>query len=355
MAGAAWAAIISFVPNVAANLLHVGDLSGLSLEPYVFRPVPYLDRLAGNLYVLILDNIAVPAMGDNLVVRICLKVIPPGPMILHRFENDTLYIYPYFAVEQEGIGPNVVAAAILIFLLAGRRKFAEAWHERLGENPWRWLLHTTMWALFVACMWVNTAAQVARLISAYYPYLLSTVFAGRRWPRGWRRSAINICAAAGLGWTLMCLVFSTDFPLIPVGIVYDERTTFEKRQEAALRQFVPASETSIGVMRFWNEWESWAWKPYGSRRIYELPVDPAPADLAAKNIHYIIITQHFLKSQGMTIGVWTQLHHAELAGELLDRPDKDPAWGIYIVRVGGAAEMKPSPQRPTSGAVMPPS
>jgi hypothetical protein len=189
-----------------------------------------------------------------------------------------------------------------------------------------------MWAMFFFCMWMNTATQFARLISAYYPYLLSTIFAGRRWPRGWRRSAVMIFAAAGLGWTMMCLTFSTDFPLYPVGIVYDERPTFEKKQEAKLSELIPSSEKNIGMMRFWNEWESWAWKPYGSRRVYELPNDPAPADLAAKNINYAIITQHFLKMRAESIDAWTTAHHATVVGKLLDRPDKDPAWGIYVVR-----------------------
>jgi hypothetical protein len=119
LAGSAWAALVSFIPNVVANLVYAGSSTGLSLEPDVLKPVPYVDRLVGNLYLLLLDNFSSPLLATH-AARNMIEALPPGPMILHRFEAHALFLFPYFDVEQEGVGIIVLLAGALIFALARR-------------------------------------------------------------------------------------------------------------------------------------------------------------------------------------------------------------------------------------------
>jgi hypothetical protein len=198
-----------------------------------------------------------------------------------------------------------------------------------------------MWLLVFCFMWVNTADQGARLISAYYPYLLATPFLGREWPSLFRRSLAGAVAALALSGTILCLIFSTNYPLYVVLPANDQRGTFEKMQEADIGHVIPASERNIGIIRCWNEWETFAWKPYGSRRVYELPDRPDPADLARKRITYVIITQQFLAKQEESIETWTASNHAVVASSLLATAGTDTVWGYYVTKLDGAVGAKP--------------
>ena len=333
LVGAAWSALISFVPNVVANIVHVGDPSGLSLEPSVLRHAPYLDRFVGNLFIIFLNNVTFPTLAYLTRFGALLKAFGVGQIVDREFETDTLYLYPYYSVEQEGLGIMVLLAGGMIFLFAFTRGYAARSWRRLTETRTRLLMHVAMWALFFFFMFVSTSAQPARLVSGYYPFVLTTFFVGSGFVVGRRRFLTKAFAVLALVGVIFCALFATDYPLIALGSDFSGQSRFEIAQEIYLNRVVPPSEKAIGLMRYWNEWESWAWKPYGSRQVYELPESPAPADLARDQIHYVIITQHFLTARSERIEDWVAAHRAHVVGQLLT---KGYPMGYYIVQFDAA-------------------
>jgi hypothetical protein len=353
-AAGTWAIPLSLIPNVVANLIYAGSITGLSLEPDVLRPAPYLDRFIGNIYLMVLDNLTFPLMGEpafNAVV----EVIPPGPMILQRFEPHSLFLYPFFSVEQEGIGLIVLATGALIFDMAWRGRTGEKQRFRPLRDPLVLTLNASVWALFIAFLWVNTASQEARLISAFYPYLVSTFFVGSTYIRISLRSQAQAIAALGMLAAIFCIITLTNFPLYAIHLRHDEAGRLVKLEREKLWEVVPATEKNIGIMRYWNEWESWAWEPYGSRRVYQLPNNASPSELSRLNIHYVIVTVGFLQAQAETIQEWTTSHHATVEGEVFQRFTKDFAWGCYFVKLDGDGAAVPSPQPPPPAKPTPPS
>lgn len=308
---------MSFLPTGVFNYLHYRDFSGLSQEPYLQTMATYPERLIGNIFLLIFHNVTYVDLYKEPWLKQILLTNSLGKMISHHFEEGALRIYPFYAVEQAGLGVVIVTVGISLFIITFTKKYSCLTVKRLKSVPTRPALHLIIWIFFFLFLLTSTAGQPARLVSGYYPFLLSFFFLGSILPLGSKRRWAKIIICISVAATTICLVYQTENPLIDVNENFNWVRVFEENEVIFLNQRVPESENAIGVMREWNQRESWAWKPYGSRRVYELSDSPDSAQMKAEGIHYVIITTRFMQLHLKTVTDWLAIHPHMFMGACL--------------------------------------
>ncbi len=321
------AALVSFAPNALFNYRHLHEFSGLSQESYIPHGGPPAELLAGNLALVSSQNLIPPLLTWLPAWTPTLRwwaETPFGHLLRRDFEHSPFVYYPVCSVEQAGIGFVVLLAGILIFLLTRRREPVPVGTVR----PWRqWLAHGGVWLAVLVFLGTSTAIQGARLLCAYYPLLLAGIFAGRRLRPGRAFRAARLGAGLAMLAAAYCLTALTENPLVEIWPEFNGRRVADEARMAVLGRCLPSGEKDIGLIRAWNQRESWLWQPYGARRVDELPVDVPAQTLRERGIRYAVVSRRSLQEGGWhNLLPWLEAHGAALVA-CLDQPE-----GWYLVR-----------------------
>ena len=323
------ATLVSFVPNALFNYQHLHDFIGLSREPYLSHSGgPPWEMFLGNTFLVLSQGLILPRLTylprwEEFMTW--WMHTPFGHMLRRDFEWNPFSYYPHLAIEQMGLGFTVLLGGLLIFLLTRRQ--GGRWHPADANERRRWLVHGTMWLVMLQFLCMSPACQGGRLLCAYYAPFIAGIFVWRRLPPGRAFQAAKLVASVAMLGSMYCLIACCENPLVPIWADYNWRGLADAARCENTMQVLPAEEKNVGLIRGWWERESWLWQPYGTRTVYQLPVDVSPESLRERNIRYVVISRLALTSSHFPrLAPWLQSHGATYVA-CLDRPD-----GWYLVR-----------------------
>jgi hypothetical protein len=314
-------ALVSFVPTAYLNWSHARGWTGLD---YVVSPPPWVNFICTT-FQIIVQNLTPPLLTGPF----------SGPTIIPGLEGTAMgdlmqrghllpVIYSQVAIEQAGLGFIVSLAFVLIFLTTRARPTGSPLFSR------RFWIFGGITVAFLHYMLFVGSDQAARLISPYYLLLLPALFVGRE-PRDylpWYLYKLGVAAAMFAG--LYLALFFTENPLANYFPLFYERLYWDERFMEETRLAIPSEEKTVGIIRFYNQRETWLWKPYGSRKVVELPMDPDVNELRRQGIEYVVVSNEMLALNHMTINSWLAQGPWTLVGSVV--AGRDNSW--YFVKLG---------------------
>jgi len=178
-------------------------------------------------------------------------------------------------------------------------------------------------------MFFVSSDQPARLICVYYLLLLPVLFVGRnlRPHIPWYLYKMTVAVAMFAG--LYLALFFTENPLCNYFPNFNERLYWDGRFMDETRRVIPDEEKKVGIIRFYNQRETWLWKPYGTRKVVELPISPDPERVRDLGLNYIVVSNEMLVLNHLTIDSWLAGQPWTLAGSVV--AGRDNTW--YFVKI----------------------
>jgi hypothetical protein len=314
------AILVSFAPTAYFNSSHGRGWTGLE---YV-QPTPPLVNYVCTSFHLIVQNLTPPLLvGPH-----------PAPYVIPGIQDTLLgqlmdkyflppVVYAQVAIEQAGLGFVVCIAFVLIFLTSQapvRPKSAVLF----SMPSRRFLIFGSLTLAFFHYMFFVNSDQPARLICVYYLLLLPAFFVGRS-PREaipWFLYKIGVAIAMMAG--LYLALFLTENPLCNYILRFDERLYWDWRDIETTRAVIPEQEKAVGIIRFYNQRQTWLWKPYGTRRVIELPLKPDANRVRELGINYLVISNEMLVINNLTIDSWLADQPWTLVGSVI--AGRDNTW-----------------------------
>lgn len=354
------AALVSFLPTAALNVKYCGDWSGAKLEVAIPTPPP-LFGVVGNAMLIVEQNFAPPIFpmaqwwSQNLP-----RLLPAGlgAAFDRSFEREwpKLGEIPIEDTAPLGFGVCALAALSVVCAWRQRRSTAMPAAPRAAIQPlaYRRLLLGVPYISLLAYMVKVGVAGVGRVLMPYYPLLLPVWFCSpahealvrKRW---WRRTAIAV-----MGVAIGVVIVNPARPLWPAQAVLARlsalrpnsrllaraRTVYQvygSRADALgpIRDLVPPGAQRVGFVSTGDEPEASLWRPFGSRRVFQvLPTDTA-ADLRRWQLEYVIVSPHALPlNVHLTLGEWLEKYQAEVVGEVtFAHSASNPARAWYLARL----------------------
>jgi hypothetical protein len=346
-------AIISFLPQMALNVRHCGDWSGMAAEHTEFtRGKPAL-RVANNAVLLVLQNIVPPVFPlanawDAAVDRY--RPASWSQTINPSFEPvGGHWRLPEMQTEEAaGLGCG------LSLLLAGSW-IAARWRSLKRQQivndcfPHARLVLLGSLVALTAYMAKSGLSTPSRVIAPYYCFLIPLLLRNPGQAllvcsRGWKLAAAVVCFLAA-----MPLVLSPGRPLFPARTlialapanaplairakaVY---SVYAKRADAfaPARASLPPNLKVVGYLGL-DYPETSLWRPFGSRIIKHINRGDNAATLRNRGIEYILVNTKNFELMETTFEPWLKTVHAEIIKKL-DLNLRATAWpgDWYLVHV----------------------
>jgi hypothetical protein len=294
------AALVSFVPTGFFNWSHGRGWTGLASD----NLPPLGANFICTIFHLLAQNAIPPLLGGKYAGPVQIPEIEGSKLgqLMDQYYHTPVY-YSQVAVEQAGLGFIVVLLLAMLFLTTEARPPQNSDDDDALISRRSLIFGALFLAFFHFLFFVNTD-QPARLICPFYLLLLPAYFAGRslRKKIPWR--TLKMIVGAGMLTGLYLALFLTENSLFGFMPFFDNRRHWEEKNEELVQELIPDREKSVGIIRFYNEREAWLWRPYGSRKVIQLPINPDPARLQKLGIHYIAISDEMLAINHLKIQTW---------------------------------------------------
>lgn len=304
------AALCSFAPNAAFNVVHCGDWTGFRAEKFylpdaTYAPLSPFLGLTGNVVLLAVQNLEPPRFPGARYLSAHLQELarfPLGHALDASFEGRFFEIFPSQSESLAGVGVGVA------LLLIGTALFFRP-RRPVVPAPRFTAFDAATGAVFLVFLAKSGAFQAARLAAAFYFPLLVPVLRLPRFRAAVRSRGWNVAAAATLVLSVAALALSTDRPLVPwkalatlgdrvapgqplvrrlhQGVAFEELSADYFR---TLRESIPQGEARVGLLRYRTLTPaSSLWLPYGSRDVVEVTENTPPAWLRAHGVRYVVV------------------------------------------------------------------
>jgi len=319
--------LVSFAPTALFNWWHSRGWTGLAFDQL---PPAWVNYVCTT-FQIIAQNLMPPLFGGNRVAPMVIPGIKGSLMglLFDYYSLEPVY-YSNIAVEQAGLGFMVVMVLLLMFLATrAQKRIQPASREERRLNFMRKLIFAALGVAFLHYLFFVNSDQPARLICAYYLLLVPAFFSWRelRSKILWQVNKIMVGTAMVLGLGLE--FFLTENPPINFFPAFEERLRWDNEYEQLSHRFIPDEEKTVGIIRFYDQRETWLWKPYGSRLVVELPVRPDIVELRKRGIRYVAVSREILVRNKFNIKTWLNEQPWVLVGSIVLGDDN--TW--YFVRL----------------------
>ena len=347
------ALLCSAAPITAMNIKHAGSWQGLppgTVSSWNGSSAPW--RVIGNLFSIPVQNLVPP-------------FFPPADAWDRAMDHfvQTRWGHHFagferFGFVRSGISEDVAGIGLGICCLTGvslvwARRFRPAALDGAktpSNHVVRWL-RLTPWIVLLLFMAEISAYASGRLLAPYYLLLFPLLLTGpgnarlvrqRLWQR--------LCLLVMLGAAGM-LAVSRTHPLFPAQTILKELETrypgahgirelevaYEAPQEIIKAQNYFKNDISsgrqiIGYATIQGALEPGLWQPFRERRVERVLPGDTPGDLCECGIHYVLVDDYALGSDGMTIEQWMERFNGELADQFAYLEDRHkPPMHLYLV------------------------
>jgi hypothetical protein len=312
-------ALISFLPTALINYRHGSGWTGLASD---VLPPPGVNFIC-TIYRILAHNLVPPMLaftdtGEKMQMGLANSFL--GQLLDRYYHEPKPLFYYQIAIEQVGIGFVVSLTLLLLILVTKGRKVNWKWHAVRFLSVKQSLIFAGLGIAFLHYLFFVNSDQPARLICTYY-LLLTPIFFSGRILRDWFpfRLAKTTTATAMCTGIFLAFFFAENPPICLKDGLYSRERGDEQMQKL-VRHFIPSSEKNIGISRYWNERETWLWKPYGARKVVEFPVlDPSAASKDT-SINYMIVSQRALLKSNQVIDSWLVGQPWKLDFSISDEP-----------------------------------
>ena len=325
----------SMVPTCILNVKSSGEWTGAKAEG-----VP----VSGGNYLLCPPLLGVNLLINNFAPPICpfnkaweafvQRNLPAGfkEQVEGKFEKGlTKFQIPELQAEETaglGCGLSLLLLALLIRKLRAREL-----------RPAKIFTLTTLvplggWACFGVFLLRVGLSGPARFLLPFYLLLLVPLMAGPAAGgifqlRRWRWAAYGIFLVAGLLvvlspqrvlWPATTVLRSLDAEHSPVRLLnraWNVYSVYGGRENSfgPLVAQLPPDANPLGFVTF-DEPEAALWRPFGSRQILHVRADDLPADLHARHLKYVLVSESFLAQHThLDAAAWLAREQAEKVQE----------------------------------------
>ena len=323
------AATSSFLPISILCWKHGAGFTGFGYDTMLATPRAPVGLL-GNCLEILVQNLWPPMTSQTVWSQQMIhgmQTSPLGRLLGIYFMPNWACHYQVIPVEQAGLGFVVVAGLILLFVVTRRRR------QALGTGaaiifPLRTAVIVAIWLVFLQFVWFSNSDQTARLTCVYYPLLAASLFAGRYFTSSvwFRFTQIGLACAAF--FSLVFALTLSEGALSSCLPALEERGENDEASAAEIHSLIPASEKTIGVIRYWNQREAWVWQPFGTHTVIEFSAHDTANQIAANRVHYVVIYELQLETEKIPLAKWLQNHDGTLVGQ---SQNSGPLW--YCVRL----------------------
>ena len=331
------AALVSFLPNAVLNKFYCGEWLGLNLEAHGVEMKNPIIGVLGNAFQLLSNNFVptffplagwwnhnVPLFMPQAMVKMAENYFDTGYFWLGEMPTEDW--------AGIGFGLSVLLSISLAAAFMNRGKHRPGPRQMNAVPAWicRCVLASFWLSLLAYCV-KSGLVTAARLISPYYPLLLSSLLVGaghskivrRRW---WRGLAFGVWLLA-----LVVLVVEPGHPLWP------EKTILSKLSAAhpgsaviararmvyavyAIRSdplpqvqaMLPPDLRTIGFLGTADDVAISFWRPYGTKRVEHILLDDTTEQIRQRGIQFAVVSGLNFKEKNATLETWLNKHDAEL-------------------------------------------
>jgi hypothetical protein len=336
------AAVVSFLPSAALNIVYCDDWSGLNLERAGMNMKNPIVGIWGNALLFLMSNFAPPFFPlAGWWNQHALSILPHAivaPMVANFEEGfQILGEMPIEDTSGIGFGISILVAASLLGSLWYRSQSRK--NERVGPRARilpmivsRCVLIAPWIALLAYCM-KSGMVTGARLISPYYPLLLPLILvvpgATRVVRAGWWRVLVwgNFLLA------IVVLVVTPGRPLWPALTVLQKLQAAHPASHAisralevykvyairfdplaSVRELLPPSIKIVGFLGNEDDIDISLWRPFGSRRVEHILLSDSAEEIRRRGVEYVVVGGFRLAQKATTIDAWLQRMHGKLLG-----------------------------------------
>jgi len=305
-------AVVSYLPIALLNIHFTGDYSGDPDNKTQFKLSNPVSGVVGNGLIL---------AKDNLVPPVLLHPIDWQPYLPSYLSARLRHDYPRLDLrsselqieEGAGVGLGVVLFAALCVGVGISARVLSPYLVATRNNRGFWVALAGLAALlaYMAKMGIPPAS---RIVAAYYPmtiacFLVLASLEGRMIHRRVFRWVGLLAMLSAIPLVILCPAR----PLFPVRMVsnvlarchvaaslitrFDQvYDTYAARADVfnPLLLSVPAGEHVIGFLQIGDDPEADLWRPFGTRKVMDVTPVNSRAEVEAKGIHYVLISQEAL-------------------------------------------------------------
>lgn len=299
--------LISFVPTAALNQYYAGNWGG---DPSNIEKVQLRNPVAGivgNGLQLILQSLEPPFLPLAHTAEVWVwNEFPEG---VREYLNRN---FPRFGVgfrelpqeESAGVGIGILAAAV-VSIYAWNYSRGEKWSRANPARRRGIAIGTLTWAALFVFMTKLGSESTSRLVAAYYPLMLLPLLLNRGQDNLVRDRLYNALGVLSGIVALGAVILTPSRPLWPAQsfFAWGEETfpqsafmqhaarvftVYHDRNDlfAAVRQSIPESVETIGLIEENDDAEASLWRPYGHRRVVHLWKDGRCQD---RNVQWVVV------------------------------------------------------------------
>ena len=325
------ATLVSFVPTGFFNWWHGRGWTGLDYVPQT----PPLVNFVCTTFRILAHNLMPPFFNCFDWVHALIHGIRNsllGDLLNQRSLDIEPIFYIWIAIEQVGIGFIVLIGLILIFCITQPKQISlksDITGTILSKQN---LILICLAVAFLHYLFFIGSDQPARLICPFYLLLTPIFFTGRALRKSVSWRACKLMTGMAMFAGLYMALFFTENPLYGFIPFFEVRSHWDERLKQEVAKVIPVDENTIGVVRFYNQRETWLWQPYGKRKIIEFSINPDPLRIKKFGVHYIVISKEMLVLNHLTIESWLATQPVTLVDSIL--ASKDDHWySWYIVEI----------------------
>jgi hypothetical protein len=323
-------ALVSFLPSALLNIHFSGNYTGDPANVHGLQARNPVAGIVGNSLELAASNLLPPIWPREIAPR-----LPPAieRYVLRGFPRFAMR-HPALELEEDsalGIGVSLFTALCLIYGL--RARLSGAGRRRQIQAGAGWI------ALATAVAWLGYMGKMGseagpRLMAVYYIIGIGVMLAVLQIDgTSVHRRVWRVAACAVLAIVFPVLILYPGRPLLPVAVIlqglrtcgvpaaaverlgdyYRNRPTrVDSLKE--LRLALPETEKAVGLVENSDDPEVSLWMPFGSRQVVELDPKEPRAELDAKQIRYVVVSEFGLR----------ELHHMSVA-------DLAKKWSMRVI------------------------
>ena len=352
------AALVSFLPNAVLNKFYCGEWLGLNLEAHGIEMKNPIIGVLGNAFQLLSNNFVptffplagwwnhnAPLFMPHAIVKMAENYFDTGYFWLGEMPTEDW--------AGIGFGLSVLLSISVAAAFVNREKHRPMPRQTNAVPAWvcRCVL-ASFWISLLAYCAKSGMVTAARLISPYYPLLLSSLLVGaghskivrQRW---WQGLAFGVWLLA-----LVVLVVEPGHPLWPEKTILSRlsaahpNSAILARAETVyavyairsdplpqVRAMLPPDLRTIGFLGTPDDIAISFWRPYGTKRVEHILLDDTTEQIRQRGIQFAVVSGLNFKQNNATLETWLDEHDAELlatTNAIIKVSDGPQPW--YVVR-----------------------